>query len=53
MEDYFKNGNPDGRSRREIFGEPMRSIPAFREPGRVRYGSDYLHPEGGRQPPPD
>src|ERR1700691_5522154 len=33
MEDYFKNGNPDGKSRREIFGEPMRSIPAFREPG--------------------
>ncbi|WP_329281134.1 amidohydrolase family protein [Streptomyces sp. NBC_01451] len=33
MEDYFKFGNPDGKSRREIFGEPMRSIPAFREPG--------------------
>jgi predicted TIM-barrel fold metal-dependent hydrolase len=33
MEEYFKVGNPDGKSRREIFGEPMRSIPAFREPG--------------------
>ena len=33
MEDYFKYGNPDGKSRREIFGEPMRAIPAFREPG--------------------
>jgi len=33
MEDYFKNGNPDGKSRREIFGEPMRAIPAFRGPG--------------------
>jgi predicted TIM-barrel fold metal-dependent hydrolase len=33
MEDYFKHGNPDGKSRREIFGEPMRGIPAFREPG--------------------
>lgn len=33
MEEYFKNGNPDGKSRREIFGEPIRSIPAFREPG--------------------
>ena len=33
MEDYFKNGNPHGKSRRQIFGEPMRSIPAFREPG--------------------
>src|SRR5215469_15635182 len=32
MEDYFKNGNPEGKSRREIFGQPMRSIPAFREP---------------------
>ncbi|MER5183436.1 amidohydrolase family protein [Streptomyces sp. NPDC002896] len=33
MEDYFRNGNPEGKSRREIFGEPMRSVPAFREPG--------------------
>ncbi|MGI8329460.1 amidohydrolase family protein [Actinomadura scrupuli] len=33
MEDYFRVGNPEGKSRREIFGEPMRSIPAFREPG--------------------
>ncbi|WP_433526077.1 amidohydrolase family protein [Nocardia pseudovaccinii] len=33
MEDYFKNGNPEGKSRREIFGEPMKAIDAFREPG--------------------
>jgi predicted TIM-barrel fold metal-dependent hydrolase len=33
MEDYFKHGNPEGKTRREIFGEPMRAIPAFREPG--------------------
>ncbi|MGW1624421.1 amidohydrolase family protein [Streptomyces sp. NPDC002172] len=33
MEEYFRVGNPDGKSRREIFGEPMRSVPAFREPG--------------------
>jgi len=33
QEDYFRRGNPEGKSRREIFGEPMRSIPAFREPG--------------------
>lgn len=33
MEEYFRVGNPDGKSRREIFGDPMRSIPAFREPG--------------------
>ena len=33
MEDYYKYGNPEGKSRREIFGDPMRSVPAFREPG--------------------
>jgi predicted TIM-barrel fold metal-dependent hydrolase len=32
QEDYYRKGNPDGLSRREIFGEPMRAIPAFREP---------------------
>jgi predicted TIM-barrel fold metal-dependent hydrolase len=32
MEDYFKNGNPEGKSRREIFGKPIKSTPAFREP---------------------
>jgi predicted TIM-barrel fold metal-dependent hydrolase len=32
MEDYFRIGNPEGKNRREIFGEPMRSIAAFREP---------------------
>jgi predicted TIM-barrel fold metal-dependent hydrolase len=32
-EDYFRHGNPEGKTRREIFGEPMRAIPAFREPG--------------------
>ncbi|HEY3142496.1 MAG TPA: amidohydrolase family protein [Acidimicrobiales bacterium] len=33
QEEYFRYGNPEGKSFREIFGEPMRSIPAFREPG--------------------
>ncbi len=33
QEEYFRRGNPEGKSRREIFGEPMRCIPAFREPG--------------------
>jgi predicted TIM-barrel fold metal-dependent hydrolase len=33
MEDYYRNGNPEGKDHRAIFGEPMRSIPAFREPG--------------------
>jgi predicted TIM-barrel fold metal-dependent hydrolase len=32
QEDYFRNGNPEGKSYREIVGEPMRSIAAFREP---------------------
>src|SRR4029079_10915899 len=32
MEDYFRIGNPEGKDRRAIFGEPMRAIPAFREP---------------------
>jgi predicted TIM-barrel fold metal-dependent hydrolase len=32
QEDYFRHGNPEGKSRREIFGEPIRSIDAFREP---------------------
>src|SRR5580698_8283038 len=32
MEQYFRVGNPDGQSRREMFGEPMRSIPAFHDP---------------------
>ncbi|MFI0350077.1 amidohydrolase family protein [Actinomadura sp. 9N407] len=33
QEDYYKNGNPEGRSYREIVGKPIESIPAFREPG--------------------
>lgn len=32
QEDYFRNGNPDGKSAREIMGKPMKSIPAFRDP---------------------
>lgn len=31
QEEYFRNGNPQGRSYRELVGEPMRSIAAFRE----------------------
>src|ERR1700753_4187577 len=31
-EEYFRNGNPEGKSYREVIGEPMRGIPAFREP---------------------
>ena len=32
QEDYFRNG-AQGKSYREILGEPMKAIPAFREPG--------------------
>jgi predicted TIM-barrel fold metal-dependent hydrolase len=32
QEDYFRLGNPDGKSRREIFGEPMKATDAFRGP---------------------
>ena len=30
QEDYFRNGNPEKKSYREIMGEPMKAIPAFR-----------------------
>jgi predicted TIM-barrel fold metal-dependent hydrolase len=32
QEEYFAKGNPEGKSRREILGEPMASPPAFFEP---------------------
>jgi predicted TIM-barrel fold metal-dependent hydrolase len=32
QEEYFRIGNPEGKSYREIIGEPMKAIPAFREP---------------------
>jgi predicted TIM-barrel fold metal-dependent hydrolase len=32
QEDYFKNGNPEGKSRKEIIGEPIRSPEAFFRP---------------------
>src|ERR1700675_3178094 len=32
QEEYFRRGNPEGKSRREIYGEPMRAIAAFRAP---------------------
>jgi predicted TIM-barrel fold metal-dependent hydrolase len=32
QEEYYRKGNPEGKSRREIFGEPMRCIDAFRTP---------------------
>jgi predicted TIM-barrel fold metal-dependent hydrolase len=32
QEDYFKHGNPEGKSRREIMGKPIRALPAFSSP---------------------
>jgi predicted TIM-barrel fold metal-dependent hydrolase len=32
MEEYFRVGNPEGKDRRALFGEPMRAIDAFRAP---------------------
>ena len=33
QEAYFREGNPDGKSRREIMGRAIESPPAFRAPG--------------------
>ena len=33
QEEYFRHGNPEGKSYREIVGKPMKSIPGFRHPG--------------------
>ena len=33
QEEYFKAGNPDGKSRREIMGRGIDCLPAYREPG--------------------
>src|ERR1044072_4959471 len=32
QEEYFRHGNPEGKSYRELVGEPMGAIPAFRQP---------------------
>jgi len=32
QEEYYRVGNPEGKSRREIFGTPIRALPAFRNP---------------------
>jgi predicted TIM-barrel fold metal-dependent hydrolase len=46
QEEYFKHGS-GGKSYREVLGEPMKSVPAFREPGpRIEQmdelGQDYV-----------
>ncbi len=32
QEEYYRHGNPDGKSYREIIGDPIKCLPAFREP---------------------
>jgi predicted TIM-barrel fold metal-dependent hydrolase len=32
QEDYFRRGNPEGRTHREIMGRPIACLPEFREP---------------------
>jgi predicted TIM-barrel fold metal-dependent hydrolase len=32
QEEYYRVGNPEGKSRRELFGDPVRCIPAWRAP---------------------
>jgi predicted TIM-barrel fold metal-dependent hydrolase len=32
QEEYFRNGNPEGRSRRETLGKAMRVLPAYQHP---------------------
>lgn len=32
QEEYFKSGNPNGKSKRDILGRPIPSMPAFRDP---------------------
>ena len=32
QEDYYRKGNPEGKSQREIYGDPVRSTPAMRGP---------------------
>ncbi len=32
QEEYFRKGNPEGKSYRDLIGDPMKCIPAFRRP---------------------
>jgi len=32
QEEYYRQGNPDGKSYREMIGDPIKCLPAFREP---------------------
>ena len=32
QEEFFRSGNPEGKSFRQIFGDPIRALPGFSEP---------------------
>src|SRR5580765_2766982 len=32
QEEYFRNGNPEGKSYRELIGDPIKCLPGFRAP---------------------
>src|SRR4051795_2974018 len=32
QEEYFRKGNPEGKSYREIIGDPIKCLPGFRAP---------------------
>ena len=44
QEDYFRKGNPEGKSRREIFGEPMRVDPGV--PGAGARACELMDEQG-------
>ena len=35
QEEFFKVGNPEGKSRREILGKGIRALPGFKDPSRA------------------
>src|SRR5579863_9527041 len=44
--EYFRSGNPDGKSRREILGKPIKAMPAFRDPAARLEVMDELGLDG-------
>src|SRR6476661_731634 len=49
QEDYYRHGNPEGKSRREIFGQPMKAIPAFSEAApRLEHMDEQVVERGAR-----
>jgi predicted TIM-barrel fold metal-dependent hydrolase len=46
QEEYFKSGNKEGKTYRELIGEPMRAIPAFFNPDERLKTMDELGLQG-------